>query len=528
MTRHFPSFPLPAEGETVFSLFTRCKATSGFSADTIVRELTGQKLKSRLIAALPAYLPTMAAKVHKNHPYSDPLNVVRHYSLFPYLSYFMPAPIRTELETKIASTDVTQPIGLGMGLAKYPVNIATAPRYCPSCIEEGIKEEGFPYFRREHQLPGVYICWRHKLPLYHGCKRCGEYPLRNNTFTLAGECNCEFGIEPLPAALVENPPSPSLLWLAEQSAYLLSSSGTRFGNPAAVIGHKAASQASNRHGTVDYRAVAVKIMDFFGDDVLMLLNVKVLTSGQPAPWIRKFFYGDRGHRPTLLYLLLVGAYFDSVSHFEAEGSERAVVKQNAPRKVVNTAGLLKKHRGTLMKLIQETPGLSRGDFQKNAPGAYDFLIRHDKDFFQSQLQRAMTVDAPRGRRIDWAVLDSTKACELEKLFEQEYGKIEKPVFITPTSALRSCRIFEKYQADSSRFPEVTRVLTKSLENRDSFHERRLRWAITEMRRTGTPISANRLRRVADFELKVLHRHRNYILATIQELGADVDDRSFLA
>ena len=140
--RHFPSFPIPAEGETLFSLFTRCKATSGFLADTIVQGLTGQRLTSRLLSALPAYLPTMAANLHKNHPYSDPHNVIGNYSMFPYLSYFMPESKRAEFKLKVALTDVTQPVGLSMGLTKYPVNIIAPPRYCPSCVKEGIEKVG--------------------------------------------------------------------------------------------------------------------------------------------------------------------------------------------------------------------------------------------------------------------------------------------------------------------------------------------------------------------------------------------------
>jgi hypothetical protein len=525
---HFPSFPMPEEGETVFSLFTRCKATTGFLSDVIVQELTGQRLTSRLRSPLPAYLPTMAGKLNKKHPCSDPLNVVRNYSIFPYLSYFLTASKRADFEAKVASTDWTQPIGLSMGLSKYPVSIMTPPRYCSSCIEEGIKEYGFPYFRREHQLPGVYFCWKHTKVLYHGCKRCGEYPLRSASLTLAGECNCDSGIEPLRAISIEGPPPQSLLWLAEQSARLLTSSGTRFSDPASALGQKIVAEASNRQGTVDYYSVANKIVNFFGEGVLWLLNVNVISDDEPAPWIRRFFYGDRGNRPTILYLLLVGAYFNSVSDFELNASEGEGAKQSSSRRVVNEQGLLQKHREILQKMIEEYSGLSRGDFQKKAPGSYDFLIRHDKEFFQSKILRAKATDAPRRVRVDWDALDTTKASDLKFYFENEFNKNEKPIFITKTSALRFCDIFAKYMTDSSHFPQVSEILSTNLEDRDRFHKRRLHWAITEMKRTGTPISANRLRRVADLELKVLHDNRVFILSNVQEVGGDVDDRSFLA
>lgn len=525
---HFPSFPVPAEGETLFSLFTRCKATSGFITETIVQNLTRQRLTSRLRAALPAYLPTIAANLHNNHPYSDPLNAIRNYSILPYLTYFMSASKRAEVEGKVASTDVTQPIGLAIGLARYPVNIMAPPRYCLSCIDEGIHENGFPFFRREHQLPGVHFCWRHRHALYHGCTRCGEYPIRNETLTLAGECGCDSGIKPLRAASMEGPPPTSLIWLAEQSACLLASSGTRFGDPAVALGRKAAAEACNRLGTVDYHSVADKVVNFFGEDVLTTLNIDVQQNGEPSPWIRRFFHRDRGHRPTLLYLLLIGAYFGSITAFETNGSEELDTKQHPPRKVVNSARLLKKHRETLAKLIKGNLELSRGDFSKKAPGAYDFLIRHDKAFFQSKIQRAKVAYSRRRERVDWHSLDTVKASELKIHFEIEYDKDEKPVFITTTSALRYCKIFSRYTANSKHFPLVSEILSANLEDRNDFHKRRLHWAITEMKRTKTPISANRLRRVASLNIKVLHSNRDFILATVHEIGGEVDNRSFLS
>lgn len=298
-------------------------------------------------------------------------------------------------------------------------------------------------------------------------------------------------------------------------------------DPAYVLGQKAVTESRNRLGTVDYRNVAYKIVNFFGEDALRLLNVKVLSDNEPAPWIRRFFYENRGNRPTILYLLLVGAYFGSVSDFEFGASDEKGPKENISRKVVNKERLLQKHREVLKKLLVENQGLSRSAFQKKAPGSYDFLIRHDKEFFQSKISRSNATCLPRRERVDWAMLDASKACELKAYFDNEYNKKEKPEFIMIATALKYCALYSKYVANSSRFPQVSEVLATNLESRDSFHKRRLSWAIVEMNRTRTAISANRLRRVAALELKVLMRNRDFILSTVHETGGTLDDRSFL-
>ena len=119
--------------------------------------------------------------------------------------------------------------------------------------------------------------------------------------------------------------------------------------------------------------------------------------------------------------------------------------------------------------------------------------------------------------------DATK-----KYHQSDYSKDEKPIFITTTSALRYCNILLKYRADSSRFPLVSEILSTNLEDRDSFHKRRLRWAVIEMKRTRTPISGNKLRKVADLEIKVLYRHKDFILSIVNQIGGEVNDRSFLS
>ena len=376
-------------------------------------------------------------------------------------------------------------------------------------------------------MPGVYYCWAHREVLLHGCERCGEYPLRNASLSLAGECGCDSGIKPLRVTSNDASQYPSLQWLAEQSAGLLTSSGTHCDDPAAALGQKAIAEASNRLGTVDYHRVADKIVNFFGEDVLRLLNVNVLVNGEPAPWICRFFYGDRGHRPTVLYLLLVGAYFDSVNDFELQASEEVIQKKSAPRKVVNANHLLQKHREAFLKLIADNSDLSRSYIQKTIPGSYDFLIRHDKEFFQSQVQRVKAKTTQRKERVDWAARDTEKALELSEFLDHEFNGGGKPVLITTASAIRKIKIVAQYRNDSLHFPKVSGILSTRLEEQDSFHKRRLRWAISEMKKTGTPISANRLRRVAGLLLSVLLSNRDVILATIFEIGAEVDARSFL-
>tara|TARA_R110001583_G_C5624799_1_gene406543 strand:- start:487 stop:1443 length:957 start_codon:yes stop_codon:yes gene_type:complete len=51
-------------------------------------------------------------------------------------------------------------------------------QWCPKCISEDIDSFGVPYFHVEHQLPAMFHCYKHKVPLLIRCDDCIIY--RNN------------------------------------------------------------------------------------------------------------------------------------------------------------------------------------------------------------------------------------------------------------------------------------------------------------------------------------------------------------
>jgi len=267
-------------------------------------------------------------------------------------------------------------------------------------------------------------------------------------------------------------------------------------------------------------------MDFYGGNVLQLLNIEVFSGNEPAPWIRRFFGADRGSRPSILYLLLLGPHFGSVEEFEKyAASETSPQVPKASRKPPSD-NVFQKHRDVLLNLIESCKVTCRGDLFKQAPGTYDFFMRFDKEFFQSHVAKAIGTSLKARERVDWATIDTSMAVKLEAIFSFEYSKETKPLFLTRTGALKACEIFQKYRCGPSRFPKVEMVITKHLESRESFYRRRLNWAIIEMTKTRTPISANKLRRVADLREEILHSNRDFIISTANDKGGKIDARTF--
>jgi TniQ protein/Tn7-like transposition protein D len=317
----FPFFPIPAEGESVYSVFCRCSERSGLPDQYILSALTGQPHKTTLLGALPGRLQMIASALPSGHPWTDPANAIQHHTSLPYFTYF-DSPRRRKSATKLLITNTRgNDVGLALGLTQYRCGaVPKHPRFCSVCTTEDERNLGFSYFHIEHQLPGVAVCWKHGVILSHGCRRCGTYPIPGRGLSMPGRCKCQGGPEPLPAFETLPQRHATLRWLAAESAKLVGSTGTGSENPRAALRQLAINSGLGRGTLPAYSKVAAGLEQKYGADTLDWLGTPAWTSGRPSAWIRRLLQvqpTDTRKSPTILFLLFVGLFYDTVLEFEA-------------------------------------------------------------------------------------------------------------------------------------------------------------------------------------------------------------------
>lgn len=87
-------------------------------------------------------------------------------TLLPYFVAFQPPDVRERaLAELVGDFRDAYRMPYQFGLLKDGVRLPAALRYCPTCCEEMQKKPGEFYWRRDHQLPGVFVCPEHGLPL---------------------------------------------------------------------------------------------------------------------------------------------------------------------------------------------------------------------------------------------------------------------------------------------------------------------------------------------------------------------------
>jgi hypothetical protein len=109
-------------------------------------------------ADLPANLETLA----RNSSLLTGLDAghwLLHHTLFPYFSVFHTSVRHAKARTAMLFQG--QPHWL-LGLMASRVPFTPTLRFCPNCSAEDRITRGFTFWRRCHQLPGVYVCPQHR------------------------------------------------------------------------------------------------------------------------------------------------------------------------------------------------------------------------------------------------------------------------------------------------------------------------------------------------------------------------------
>jgi hypothetical protein len=318
----FPFFPIPAEGETIYSGLCRCAERSGLPKGHIVSELTCQKNINSLFGALPSYLRRLASSLPIGHPWTNLERTIRLHTAMPYYTYFDSPMRRNEAVQLLLDNDFSHAVGMALGLTQYRCGMGPKhPRFCIECKREDEAALGFSYFRREHQLPAVVVCWKHGCVLSHGCRTCGPYPVPRRGLSMPGLCHCAGKQSPLPV-IEDLPGDPAILkWLACESAYMLSADGTRCPSVRAELRRQALNFGLCRGSQPVYADIATALEQRFGVNILDWLGYSPWTDGRPSAWIRGLLHNyEEKRKPTIVFLLFVGIVKKSVAIFEASSS----------------------------------------------------------------------------------------------------------------------------------------------------------------------------------------------------------------
>lgn len=490
----FPFFPSPEQGELVFSGFCRCAESTGTQATDLLFRLTGQRHHAPISAPLPTCLFHISEHLPVGHVWCNVEDTILNHTIFPYLTFFLRPEVAKEALTRLASESDANSVSGFLGLSEYRSTVHhTRILWCSQCGSDDQRAFGFSYFHREHQIPGVFLCWKHGILLNRGCSVCGSYPIPHTMFSLPGTCGCKsrarpWSIEEIPASAID-----SLFWIALASADLLRVKTTD--RHRRIILANALDTTDFRRGSLpDYQAIASALNSRFGAECLEFLGYPALrTDGRPSPWVPGCLRVSREERriATLPLMLLTGLVFETMQAF-AQGNN------NLPR----------------TGAASSSPKTPFGADTQHAMGCESAYAVH-----------SVTARVPKSGRHDLSKLDARLASAIRVRSQQMRVLAGRPVRISKAALLKYFGQLSRLTGREPNFPKTLKVLATVTENQSEFTKRKIVWALQELARKNRTVSMNVLRRIASTTPQNLIEHREEVAETARKLNLAIDERS---
>jgi hypothetical protein len=209
--------PAPREGETLYSVMARlCRYLDAPSAAVFQSAFTANRHTIASVG-LPGRLTSLLSDVPQDVRLAAINMVIDRLTLFPFHTAYHPSEIREGV--RAAMHGDTSGIFTKLGLATFKVRPPDRLRFCSLCIDD--MERGFEdlWWRREHQLPGAMVCFRHGSVLHlSGVDTGGK---NRHSFIPATRDNCPRDAPAVIDGDITDDTKAALLSVAQQLASLL-------------------------------------------------------------------------------------------------------------------------------------------------------------------------------------------------------------------------------------------------------------------------------------------------------------------
>ena len=307
-------FPRLEKEELLYSACARWRGLFRYPGDrAVATALFGSKERTAILD-LPTGLESLVGNLPRGHGYTVD-GLIQDHTTFPYHAHFVgPERVGAILDRmKHGGVGAAVPTMLGAGTGRVP-----PPNYvlfCSACAQEDVERCGEALWRRVHQLPGVFVCPDHAMPL-----RRGPVRRKNLVAVFAYHALGEWLDTDAPEEKLPEAPEGRLQWLAEQSLWLLRAAPRRLDPGQLVKRHRARLHEIGMftaHGRLRAARVTEVLRAYWGSQLLERMELDRSPAPKSLRWVLRQA-GDNKRQTAgapLRHLLLIGLYGITAEQF---------------------------------------------------------------------------------------------------------------------------------------------------------------------------------------------------------------------
>ncbi|OOO64655.1 hypothetical protein BS638_10420 [Clostridium tepidum] len=567
-------FPVPYPDEILYSILARYCIRSGNTKDIHnFEDLFGTR-NCVAVMELPTQLDSLIENMPIGTKYTAEYFIYQH-SLFPFLAAFIPQD-RAEKIIETMRNGEGAISYIRIGLISNTITLNRYFRFCPECYKEDIERFGEPYWHRSHQVTGVFICSKHKIPLYNSKEliRAGN----RQRFISASHQNCIVEKE----INYSNDLMKKMLWMAEDVEVLLNNQ-LQFREPEwfrsqfrAKLIEKGYARMNNY---IHQKKLKQDFVDFYGHEYLALVQSPV--SVNSGGWLPDIVRNNDRTTYSIRYLLLarffgipvadlfntkLGSNDEDENNIDAyqelwdqrlieltqsglsirEISDILKSSTKTIRKAIDRLGVeefwrfngggkylhikftdteefkikRKELRARWIQLHSQYPDKSSNQIRKNNDGVYAWLKKYDSEWMEEHYRRINN----KVNYFDWSERDAELLPQVKEVVkEMKEGKPEKITWTTIGSKLGISGWLSKRK---EKLPLTKEYIESELESLEEFHIRKVKWGIGEIDRQGKEMTLWNLAETAGVKPRYMEKIQEKIKEALEDEGYDANFLAF--
>jgi hypothetical protein len=288
--------PDPQPDELLYSLIARYSDIMAYPNTRHVLLDWYGKASIRAIVDLPSHLDQIVSQTQFLADWSA-FRLLEQNTLFPFYAAFHSKKRHQAAQKAMIGNG---PAFMLLGLAATQIQHPALLRYCPLCTCEDRNRFGFTYWRRLHQLAGVYVCTEHQVWLEDS--RVAIHPSSKKHIFISAEQAIPKELNAMP--IPNHKESTILLDLAKRAEQLLTSHYHL--NPVELqqryLNHLHQRKLASYSGRLKVTNIFDELFAHFGTELFSLLQLP-LESTENSWWLR-LLRKPRAANHTVYHLLM--------------------------------------------------------------------------------------------------------------------------------------------------------------------------------------------------------------------------------
>lgn len=361
-------FPRVYEGELLYSAISRYRIKTGI----VNKRALMKDLYSREVTLNSVYFPVHIEALISNMPpniLTNEKDIIENNTLFKMFTAFLDNKRKYIVFNGMLNQEkfnAFQPLGL----VGSKILMKDKLYFCNECLKEDILKYGESYWRVIHQVPGVYICNKHKTLLIESevlssNSRVEYICLSENTRGEKLEESKNFmNINFKYVQMVED------LYKLD-----LKNRDKEFFDALYIDRLRERGFTSN-NGSLRLKEIEEAFIEYYTKEYLEFIqsNVEVGNS-----WLRRFIRASKKQKHVLRHLLMIQFLDLTIEEVfnteEVKGKEKYIYIPN-PRLDRDV------QRERWIQVLKDNPGLNKSEYKKIGKGLYSWLYKNDNEWFE--------------------------------------------------------------------------------------------------------------------------------------------------